>query len=114
MGARTTHAWPSKPTCRESRRPTSAGSATGSTGENCTNPPPGAQFYPIYTTGKHGHDCFWQFGGKYLPGTQNTFGGNSTAEYGPLLQSVYPGAGFVPLFRYNNFRQILNNNPCPT
>ena len=83
------------------------------TGENCTNPPPGAQFYPIYTTGKHGNDCFWQFGGTHLPGTQNTFGGNSTAEFGPLLQSVYPGNGFVPLFRYNNFRQILDSNPCP-
>jgi hypothetical protein len=90
------------------------GNCNRNTGENCTNPPPGAQFYPIYTTGKHGHSCFWQFGGTHLPGTQNTFGGNSTAEFGALLQSVYPGNGFVPLFRYNNFRRILNSNPCPT
>ena len=55
-----------------------------------------------------------QFGGTHLPGTQNTFGGNSTAEFGALLQSVYPGNGFVPLFRYNNFRRILNSNPCPS
>jgi hypothetical protein len=82
------------------------------TGENCTNPPPGAQFYPIYTTGRHGRDCFWQFGGTYLPGTTNTFGGNSTTEFGPLLQSVYPGNGFVPVFRYNNFRRIMSSNPC--
>ena len=90
------------------------GNCNRNTGENCTNPPPGAQFYPIYTTGKHGNNCFWQFGGTHLPGTQNTFGGNSTAEFGALLQSVYPGNGFVPLFRYNNFRRILNSNPCPT
>jgi hypothetical protein len=46
-------------------------------------------------------------------GTTNTFGGTSTAEFGPLLQSVYPVAGFVPSFRYNNFRNILSTNPCP-
>jgi hypothetical protein len=84
-----------------------------STGENCVNPPPGAEFYPIYTTGRHGRSCFWQFGGTHLPGTTNTFGGNSTTEFGPLLLSVYPGNGFVPLFRYNNFRRILGSNPCP-
>ncbi len=92
------------------------------TGENCVNPPAGANFYPIFTTGGgdehgngHGDDhgsCVWQLGGTHIGGTTNTFGGNSTAEYGPLLQSHYPGAGFTPRFRYNNFRQILNSNPC--
>jgi hypothetical protein len=88
------------------------------TGENCVNPPPGANFYPIYTTGvsdpahgRHG-SCVWQFGGTHLRGTTNTFGGNSTEEFGPLLLSTYPGAPFTPRFRYNNFRQILDANPC--
>jgi hypothetical protein len=88
------------------------GNCNRSTGENCVNPPPGAQFYPIYTTAKHGNDCIWHLGGPYMQNTTNTFGGNSTAEYGPLLLSNYPGNGFVPVFRYNNFRQILNTNPC--
>ncbi len=88
------------------------GNCNRSTGENCVNPPPGANFYPIYTTAKHGNDCVWHLGGPYLQNTTNTFGGNSTAEYGPLLLSNYPGAGFTPVFRYNNFRQILNSNPC--
>jgi len=88
------------------------GNCNRSTGENCVNPPPGAEFYPIYTTAKHGNDCVWHLGGPYLQNTTNTFGGNSTAEFGPLLQSVYPGNGFVPVFRYNNFRQILDANPC--
>jgi hypothetical protein len=90
------------------------------------NPPPGANFYPIFTTGTDPGDqkgsgrdgggngsCVWQFGGTHIPGTTSTFGGNSTAEFGPLLQSVYPGAGFQPIFRYNNFRNILSTNPCP-
>ena len=88
------------------------------TGENCVNPPPGANFYPIYTTGSgdpahggHG-SCVWHLGGRYIRGTTNTFGGNSTAEYGPLLLSNYPNVGFVPRFRYNNFRQVLSTNPC--
>ena len=34
------------------------------------------------------------------------------SEFGPLLLSNYPGAGFTPRFRYNNFRQILDSNPC--
>jgi len=90
------------------------GNCNRSTGENCVNPPPGAQFYPIYTTGAApGHGpCLWQFGGTNLKGTTNTFGGDSTAEYGPLLLSNYPGAGFTPILRFNNFRQVLDHNPC--
>jgi hypothetical protein len=103
------------------------GNCNRSTGENCVNPPPGANFYPIFTTAEshghghdhlhgndhdHGDDCVWHLGGTHLPGTQRTFGGNSTAEFGDLLLSNYPGNGFVPVFRYNNFRRILSNNPC--
>jgi hypothetical protein len=88
-----------------------------STGANCTNPPPGANFYPIYSTGTDngtpsGH-CVWQLGGTELKGTTNAFGGNSTAEFGPLLFSVYPGGGFTPINRTNNFRNVLDSNPCP-
>jgi hypothetical protein len=88
------------------------------TGIGCTNPPPGAQFYPIYSTGTstmnrnpHGH-CVWQLGGTGIPGTTNTFGGNSTAEFGPLLFSNYPGPNPATRRRTNNFRQVLNYNPC--
>jgi hypothetical protein len=83
------------------------------TGANCVNPPPGAQFYPIFTTRNGGpFGCNWQFGGANIPGTKQTFGGNSTAEYGPLLTLTYPGAGFMPVTRINNFRNVLNHNPC--
>ena len=106
--------------------PDSGGICDRNTGENCVNPPPNANFYPIFTTGSgnggggdHGHSwhegdngCVWQLGGTHIRGTTNTFGGNSTAEYGPLLRSHYPGVGFTPRFRYNNFRQILSRNPC--
>ncbi|HMI98261.1 MAG TPA: hypothetical protein VK488_00335 [Gaiellaceae bacterium] len=89
------------------------GQCDRNTGENCVNPPPGANFYPIYSTSRPNHNsCFWQIGGPYNPHTTNTFGGNSTAEFGPLLLSLYPNVGFVPLHRYNNFRQILSTNPC--
>ncbi len=81
------------------------------TGANCVNPPPNAEFYPFYTTRGSGAACQWQFGGANIPGTTNTFGGNSTAEFGPLLTSVYPGVG-GPITRINNFRRVLNHNPC--
>jgi hypothetical protein len=84
------------------------------TGDNCVNPPPGANFYPIYSTRDDSSvGCFWQLGGPYIPGTTNTFGGDSTAEYGPLLFLDYPGPGFLPIHRTNDFRQVLDTNPCP-
>ena len=84
-----------------------------STGANCVNPPVGASFYPFFSTRQAEASCLWQLGGAFIPGTINTFGGSSTAEYGPLLQLAYPGAGFTPFYRYNNFRQVLDYNPCP-
>ena len=84
------------------------------TGAGCVNPPNGANFYPFFSV-RAADDtglCAWQLGGANIPGTTNTFGGNSTAEFGPLLQSVYPNTGNTPIFRYNNFRQVLPYNPC--
>ena len=45
-----------------------------------------------------------------------TFGGSSTAEFGSLLELAYPAStppGSVST-RYNNFRQVLSGNPCPS
>ena len=87
------------------------------TGVGCTNPPPNAAFYPIYSTGvsAQGHNghCIWQFGGPYLKGTTNTFGGNSTTEYGPLLFTDYPNPNPAIRHRTNNNRNVLSSNPCP-
>lgn len=86
------------------------GNCNRTTGANCVNPPPGSNFYPIYST--RSGACAWQLGGTFIPGTANTFGGNSTAEFGPLLFSTYPTAGGV-VNRANNFRNVLGSNPCP-
>ena len=90
-----------------------AGPCNRTTGEGCVNPPPGAQFYPVYTTGSSDTGCVWRIGGADLPNTTNKFGGNSAAEYGPLLKSTYPDVGGQPVFRFNNFRRVLDKNPCP-
>src|SRR5450631_1258576 len=83
------------------------------TGAGCVNPPIGASFYPIFTTRDgDGLGCLWQLGGAYIPGTTDTFGGSSTAEYGQLLSLTYPG-GASSVSRYNDFRQVLGSNPCP-
>jgi hypothetical protein len=86
------------------------------TGANCVNPPVGANFYPIYSTrmSDEAGGCVWQLGGANIPGSKNTFGGTSTAEYGPLLLLAYPGFNNTPIFRFNNFRNILNGNACPS
>lgn len=87
--------------------------ADSNPGSGCVNPPVGASFYPIFTTTKSSKgSCLWQLGGANIPGTTNTFGGTSTAEYGSLLPLAYPAVG-GPTFRYNDFRQVLSTNPCP-
>ena len=88
--------------------------ADPSPGSGCVNPPVGADFYPIFTTTKTHGGCRWQLGGAYLPGTRQEFGGNSQAEYGPLVALTYPGGpGGLPTVRYNDFRRVLSENPCP-
>jgi hypothetical protein len=90
------------------------GSCNRTTGTGCTNPPPGADFYPLFTTRNTDSGCVWQLGGAHIPGTKKTFGGTSTTEFGPLLFSTYPVAGNVPSVRTNNFRNVLSGNPCPS
>ena len=82
------------------------------TGANCVNPPNGAQFYPFFSTTNNNGGCVWQEGGDFIPGTTNDFGGNSTAEFGPLLATVYPRPGFTTVTRFNNFNSGDLSNPC--
>jgi hypothetical protein len=98
------------------------------TGAGCSNPPFHTEFYPIFTTstlsgdngGEDRHStsgdrsgCVWQFGGPFLPGTTNTFGGSSATEYGTsLVLLAYPRPG-GPSMRFNDYRRVLANNPCP-
>jgi hypothetical protein len=88
--------------------------ASQSPGSGCVNPPTGANFYPFFSVRGGKDECTWQLGGAFIPGTKNTFGGSSTAEFGSLLELAYPTntpPGSVST-RYNNFRQVLSNNPC--
>jgi hypothetical protein len=80
-------------------------------GQGCVNPPVGANFYPIYSTGTVGGQCIWQLGSANIPGTTNTFGGTSTAEFGPQLVLTYPSVG-GPQQIIEDYRQVLSTNPC--
>lgn len=75
-------------------------------------PPPGAQFYPLYTSTRVGGTCFLQQGGPNIPGTVNDFGGTSTAEYGDLLFVTYPDVGFKTISLAEDFHRDLRANPC--
>jgi hypothetical protein len=75
-----------------------------------------ANFYPFYSiTGKgnqgQGGECNWQIGND-TPATTNDFGKNN--QYGSLLQLTYLafGGGGATLQRFNDFRQVLDKNPC--
>jgi len=84
-----------------------------STGQNCVNPPNGAQFYPFFSTRIDHGSCAWQEGGPFIPGTSNDFGGNSTREFGPLLFTLFPRAGFKATLSTDNFNSGDIPNPCP-
>ena len=84
-----------------------------STGAGCVNPPPGSNFYPFFSTRNN------SYGGLLLaarrrahPGNEEHVRGTSTAEFGPLLFLDYPGPGFTPIHRTNDFRQVLQQ-PLP-
>ena len=83
------------------------------TGAHCVNPPPGAEFYPIYTLAKADGRCWFQQGGTHVPGTTNTFGGSSKTEYGQdVLFVTYPDVGFQPITLAEDFHRDLGGNPC--
>ena len=83
------------------------------TGAGCSNPPAGSNFYPFFSTRNDASlGCTWQLGGAHIPGTTNTFGGTSSAVFGPLLFLDYPGPGNTPIHRTNDFRRVLETNPC--
>jgi hypothetical protein len=49
-----------------------------------------------------------------IPGTTNTFGGDSATECGTQpLALLYPSANGGPQYIYEDFGTILSNNPCP-
>jgi hypothetical protein len=82
-------------------------------GAGCVNPPVGADFYPIFTTRSTGTGCIWQLGGPLIPGTTQTFGGNSATEYGTSpLALFYPAADGAAQYIYEDFRHIVTNT-CP-
>ena len=86
--------------------------ADPSPGSGCVNPPNGASFYPIYSIATSRGVCIWQQGGPFIPGTTNTFGGNSSAEYGALQDQIYPRTGPGVQGIYETFHNTLGSNPC--
>jgi hypothetical protein len=70
-----------------------------------------AAFYPYYSSGTALGGCAWTVG-QDVPGfSTNDFGKN--AQYGSLLKVVYASVGGTKIFHYNDFQQILPDNPCP-
>jgi hypothetical protein len=79
----------------------------------CTVPPPGVPFYPMFTTGGSKGHCEWREGGVGIPGATNTFGGSPATEWGTPTTLSYPIAPGTTGFFGENFRRVLDTNPCP-
>ncbi len=71
--------------------------------------PEPAVFYPFFSTANRGGGCVWQEG-NHIPRSTNDFGQN--AQYGSLLNLTYTTIGGGPTTRFNDFRQVLSQNPC--
>ncbi|MEO6702361.1 MAG: hypothetical protein ABI140_02365, partial [Jatrophihabitantaceae bacterium] len=88
----------------------------GDTGANCTHIPPTdqgvpANFYPYYSSGHALGGCAWTVG-QDVPGfTTNDYG--KVNQYGPLLKVTYPDLGGTTSSSFNDFQNVLPNNPCP-
>jgi len=76
-------------------------------GNGCTNPPPGASFYPWFHSLPSSGSCAWTLSND-LPGQLSNFGGEQAA-WGPIESTDY-GAGFVAVL---NFASSVLDNPCP-
>jgi hypothetical protein len=87
------------------------GNCNRTTGVGCTNPPPNANFYPIYSIQGGEGNCRWNLGGPFIPGTTNSFGGSSVTEYGALFKLIFPEPT-GPTGIIENYRRILPFNPC--
>jgi hypothetical protein len=91
------------------------------TGANCVNPPvtddgAPAAFYPYFSTVSSPNgsaNCSYGIGST-LPNTTSNFGGNSTAEFGPLLHTTYWtfGGHGATNQRFNNFNSGPLSNTC--
>jgi hypothetical protein len=87
--------------------------ADPSPGQGCVNPPVGADFYPIYSTGLGFGSCVWQLGGPDIPLTTDTLGGTSAVQYGALTAAFYPASNGLPQYIFETFHRNLQQNPCP-
>ena len=85
------------------------------TGAGCTRVPltddhAPASFYPYFSSGAALGGCAWTIG-QDVPGfTTDNYG--RTDQYGPLLRLGYIAVGGGVVYRYNDFRRVIDN-PCP-
>ena len=81
--------------------------------DECKIPPKGSAFYPMYTSGHAaGGGCEWREGGPAVPNAINTFGGTPAKFWGKATASFYPISETATGTFYENFTNVLKNDPC--
>jgi hypothetical protein len=92
------------------------GTCDNTTGAGCTIIPPTddgspAQFYPFYSTGNALGGCAWTVGQDYPGFSTHDYGAHQ--QYGQLLKVAYTNPDGSASSFYNDYQNILANNPCP-
>jgi len=86
--------------------PALGGTCNRSTGAGCTNPPPGANFYPWFHEATTATGCRYTISDD-LPNQISNYGGE-VSSYGGLEMTSY---GFAS--RFNNYSSGPQSNSCP-
>ncbi len=86
-----------------------------STGADCVNPPNGRAVLPVLHDPAAGRSMQLAGGWQLHPGNHAPLWRKlPSKEFGSLLQTVYPVAGFTTALFYNNFNSGDTPNPCRT
>jgi hypothetical protein len=89
------------------------GYCTSTTLKQCLIPPKGSAFYPMYTAGRSASGgCEWREGGPAIPNAINTFGGTPAKFWGKATSTFYPVGPHSTQTFFENFDNVLPNNPC--
>jgi hypothetical protein len=89
------------------------GYCTTDTIDKCTVPPAGVAFYPMFTSGHSASGgCEWREGGPAIPNAINKFGGTPAKFWGKPTATFYPVGPHTTQAFFENFDNVLPNNPC--
>jgi hypothetical protein len=89
------------------------GACNRTTGAGCVNPPPGANFYPIYSTGAFNGACIWQLAGPRIRARRTRSAARPPPSSVRCSKASTPWPASCRASATTTSGNILSTNPCP-